>query len=1701
MLFRRGDSASLIRRRRDAAAIAVLLLVAFVLRVYQVNWDQGHLYHPDERFILMSAAAIHLTLPFSIDQLVGPNPTLIPRDYSYSYGTFALYLVRLVAAILVGVGQVFPFVHAFDNLRDLGNLRLVGRPLSALFDTASVYLVYRLGRELYGRWVGFLAAGLLTFSVIDIQLSHFYATDTILTALTFAVVVASVEFVRAGKTSSIVWAGIFCGLALATKASSAVVLAPFVAAHLARAFLVEDSTGGMRLRVPSARALGAACEGLLLATVFMGLAFVIAEPYALIDFNHYIAGIVDQSQMVRGAVDLPYTRQYFGRPPYLYFLQNLVLFGVGLPLGLAMLGGWLYVIIRNILRPRIAELVVLVYVVPYFAITGDFYAKFLRYMLPITPFLVLFAAFGLVRLVDLVRCWYRSADDGLGMKSEGNGALHRAVPEVDAAGFDLADLARIDGDEPGTPDDRPDQRTAVPATPEGPRRTSSLPWSSPATNGVAALDPLTSSPDLFEPVHPDVDPEAERFAQIKGLSLEWFTANDADLETEAGPTRTAVHDGRRQPGDGWSELGSEVDAESDEAEPRLLPGWLAGHPAVAALFRTPWPTRFARGLVVAVLGFTAFYGLAFDHMYAQVSPPVQASEWLYQHAPRGSVLATEHWEEGMPVPIVSAKGVQDAGTQGYRILTMPMYDDDNAQKLNVLVNNLERADYIVFFSNRMYGTVTRMPARYPMSRRYYEELFAQKLGFTLVDVGERYPNLLGVAFVDNTLADPGLPVPPLIRNDHPAPITIDLGHADESFSVYDHQRVLVFKKTQPLTPDQLRTLIGPAPAPGQIASTSTIPHYKSLMLTSAQEAAVKAGGTFRDLFNRDDLLNRFPLPVWMTVILLVGLGGFPFAFLTFRFLPDRGYLVSRTLGVLMFVWLSWMVVSLGLIKATRPATLAVFGVFLIVAAVTGYLQRDDIAAFVREHRHLLLAEEGVFWLAFLYDVWIRAQNPDLWHPVLGGEKPMDLAYLTAATRSPIYPPYDPWFAGGYMNYYYFGQIIVGTLTKVTGVLPTTSYNLAVPLLFALTVAGAFTAGFALTHRGDQTTERPAFLGGAFAALMVCVLGNLGGFLQLVSEVAQQSSTPALTGLPVLDGLLDFLGGAINILVGARPLVIPEDWYWSSTRMLALLDLKGTGSINEFPYFTFLFADLHAHLIALPFTLMVIAFCVNIVKSRGALAHLPETRLPSGQLGFAVETAFPGDDVRAATESAVATSRSRVAASSVAVLVLAGLTVGALYPTNSWDYPTYLGLLGLSLAVPWWVAERRTLNGFVTLALRFVVIVVLSQVLFRPFSASFQSFYSGVHFIDEKSDPLWYFMIHGLFLVIMFSYFLLEGWSLYRRNGVLRSARLYLRKWDLLPHALELQRSLARAESGGTWIGWYGLGAIIVVVALATALGAPLIGGLLVVLAIALTFGFRRDRAPEDTLVVFLFATGLAIGIGTDLVAIDGDVGRMNTIFKFYEQVWVLFGVASAVALVSIVKRLAVLRRPVIRRAWLAVIVAFFLMASVYPILGTKARVANRFAPLPLTLDGTAYMDQARYNDDGRVIRLATDKAAMIWLEDHLRGTPTILEATRPLYRWGARMSIYTGLPTVIGWDWHQKQQRWGYQDQVDQRVSDVNQMYDDPSPRLTLDLLHAYGVNYIIDGELEQGFHPTARAKFDSMVGSALELVYNQNDVRIYRVK
>ena len=137
--------------------------------------------------------------------------------------------------------------------------------------------------------------------------------------------------------------------------------------------------------------------------------------------------------------------------------------------------------------------------------------------------------------------------------------------------------------------------------------------------------------------------------------------------------------------------------------------------------------------------------------------------------------------------------------------------------------------------------------------------------------------------------------------------------------------------------------------------------------------------------------------------------------------------------------------------------------------------------------------------------FVRWSNPDLWHPTLGGEKPMDSAFLNAVVKSTEFPPYDPWFAGGAMNYCYFEFVLIAVLVKLTAIVPAVAYNLAIPTFLAFLGASACGVAVALVSGGERTRKPVAgqgvLLAGVLAALLVAVVGNLGELRVLADRVS------------------------------------------------------------------------------------------------------------------------------------------------------------------------------------------------------------------------------------------------------------------------------------------------------------------------------------------------------------------------------------------------------------------------------------------------------------------------------------------------------------------------------------------------------------------------------------------------------------------------
>ena len=364
---------------------------------------------------------------------------------------------------------------------------------------------------------------------------------------------------------------------------------------------------------------------------------------------------------------------------------------------------------------------------------------------------------------------------------------------------------------------------------------------------------------------------------------------------------------------------------------------------------------------------------------------------------------------------------------------------------------------------------------------------------------------------------------------------------------------------------------------------------------------------------------------------------------------------------------------------TGPSGLVSFSPAL---ALRAFLPRGFSAVGLRSFgafAGLLVAEETVFAVAFLVFVGIRLLNPDLWQPWNGGEKFMESAFINAILRSPGFPPFDPYFAGGTINYYYYGLYLVSLPMKLTGIASEVAFNLAVPGLFALAAVGLVGVGASLSHddrAGEDGAAYTGAVGAALGATLALLVGNLAGARATVRSLQGAGSG--------LEGIGRFLSAKSYD-------------YWATSRVIS-------HTINEFPFWTFLFADLHPHLIAVPFGILVIGLSFNWLKSA-----------EQGNPSFAAVAA--ADRNANGTASAEADPKRRLLPSRFAspCWPSAWAPMGAI---NTWDLPTYALLVVIVFSLAGWRSGRmRMLLGGTLAAL---LVAALAVVAYWPFYLHYQS---------------------------------------------------------------------------------------------------------------------------------------------------------------------------------------------------------------------------------------------------------------------------------------------------------------------------------------------------------------------------------------------
>ncbi len=395
---------------------------------------------------------------------------------------------------------------------------------------------------------------------------------------------------------------------------------------------------------------------------------------------------------------------------------------------------------------------------------------------------------------------------------------------------------------------------------------------------------------------------------------------------------------------------------------------------------------------------------------------------------------------------------------------------------------------------------------------------------------------------------------------------------------------------------------------------------------------------------------------------------------------------------------------------------------------------------------------------------------------------------------------------------------------------------------------------------------------------------------------------------------------------------------------------------------------------------------------------------------------------------------------------------------------------------------------------------MSYLYYWPFYASYQQlFVNGLGAVSQSTNIPDYLHVFGIWLFLIVSFLLFE---FYRWWGQFAETRPY-------------------SFSAYLWQGraWKRVSLYLFVCAGAltslTLLGIRVLLGGLLLLGLLLFFlhGVRSARARDDAhwsarsrYTYLLILVGLAISLGIELVYVrdfldGGDYERMNTFFKFSMQLWLCLAIGGALAIQHLWNGL----RGFIKQAWSVLMVILLLGGSIFLVAGTYSRIQDhqgwinyqspaQSANYTPTLDGFAFV-RAWYPGDAQ---------AITWLNTYISGSPVILEAATPYdYTWFGRVSVYTGLPDVMGWVGHEDEQR--YQDQSVNRMTDVSIIYTTTDTALAMELLNHYNVRYIYVGDLErQAYAPQSSVgldKFDHMVQQgSLQTVYHADGVTIYEV-
>ena len=713
---------------------------------------------------------------------------------------------------------------------------------------------------------------------------------------------------------------------------------------------------------------------------------------------------------------------------------------------------------------------------------------------------------------------------------------------------------------------------------------------------------------------------------------------------------------------------------------------------------------------------------------------------------------------------------------------------------------------------------------------------------------------------------------------------------------------------------------------------------------------------------------------WYLILSLVGWLSFPLAYKLLPALADRGFAFSRSLGWLLWGYLFWLLTSLGVTRNDPGGILFALAV-LIGLSIWAYrtIPVGEFAAWLRNKFRLVGGIELLFLLSFIGMALVRAANPE----IIGTEKPMELAFINAILHSPNFPPHDPWLSGYAISYYYFGYVLVAMLAKLAGTAGSIAFNLGITAVFAVSMVAAYGLVYNLLAGRQNLSvspqQKPPLSLPLLGPLFVIIAGNLEGVLHVLHT----------RGLLWKTDVTGVLSSAFWKWLDIQDLTLPPEqpyawvptkfwWWWRASRVLQDYDLAGRSReiIDEFPAFSYLLADLHPHVLAMPFAFLGLALALNLALGGGKGNFSWFLRSVNVRTLTWIATAIICAGL-VFTWVGISSLSLRLLVVGVAGLIFGGVTLaglgrwisqsgfwvfirndlgkkligftlqinpvyfllaavilGGLAFLNTWDFPIYVVLFAASYLLSTYYGQKQAIEFDVGSQDRassdnpprmlrdFIAVSVISGIagvlLYFPFYTSFSSQAGGIlPSLAYVTRGAHFWVMFGVLLIPLIIY-LAYLWKIAGERAHLKTSTMWVIGifLALLVGSLLFGAGIALLPGlGDLFLGAFSAPDIsdLIQEAVVRRLVSP--GAWVTLLALLIVSGAllwprqnyqsgkynqAKDLFLVDRFGLLLIMVGGALVLGIELFFLRDQFGwRMNTIFKFYYQTWLMWGIVAA----------------------------------------------------------------------------------------------------------------------------------------------------------------------------------------------------------------